>query len=400
MARFLFVVPPLVGHTNPTVGVGAALAARGHTVAWAAHPRLAEKLLPAGATVLPLDDRYPEEEWKAAEERARTLRGLPALEFLWREFLVPLARGMRPGVEEALGRFGPDVAIVDQQAIAGALACRRKGVRWATFATTSAGVTDPLAELPKVRAWRDAQLAALEAEAGLPPSPCPDLSPELVVVFSTRELVGPEPLPPQVRFCGPALGGRPADVPFPWEALAPPPARRLFVSLGTVNAEAGERFYPVLFEALGGVPELQVVLVAPERFTAPPGFVVRSFVPQLALLPHVHAVVCHAGHNTVCEALGLGLPLVVLPIKDDQPVVAQQVAAAGAGIRLRFGRVRPAELREAVLRVLSEPSYREAAARIGESFRAAGGAARAAELLEELLPGGKFPGGKFPGGKA
>ncbi len=38
MARILFVVPPLTGHVNPTVSVGRALAARGHQVAWAAHP--------------------------------------------------------------------------------------------------------------------------------------------------------------------------------------------------------------------------------------------------------------------------------------------------------------------------------------------------------------------------
>jgi UDP:flavonoid glycosyltransferase YjiC (YdhE family) len=99
----------------------------------------------------------------------------------------------------------------------------------------------------------------------------------------------------------------------------------------------------------------------------------------------VQAVVCHGGHNTVCEALAHALPLVVLPIKDDQPVVAQQVVDSGAGLRLKFGRVCPDELREAVRRVLEEPSFREAAARIQRSFTAAGGASRAADLLEELL---------------
>src|SRR5947209_7674297 len=34
-ARLLFVVPPLAGHVNPTVALGAALSARGHAVAWA-----------------------------------------------------------------------------------------------------------------------------------------------------------------------------------------------------------------------------------------------------------------------------------------------------------------------------------------------------------------------------
>lgn len=48
MSGFLFVVPPLVGHINPTVGVAAELAARGHRVAWAsADPGLVRRL--AGA---------------------------------------------------------------------------------------------------------------------------------------------------------------------------------------------------------------------------------------------------------------------------------------------------------------------------------------------------------------
>jgi UDP:flavonoid glycosyltransferase YjiC (YdhE family) len=108
-------------------------------------------------------------------------------------------------------------------------------------------------------------------------------------------------------------------------------------------------------------------------------------VPQLELLPHVDAVVSHAGHNTVVEALAHGLPQVVAPIRDDQPVVAQQIEAAGAGIRVRFGRLRAHELRDAVTAVLDVPSYRQAAERISRSFDRAGGAATAADRLEALV---------------
>ena len=34
MSRYLFVVPPLVGHINPTLAVAEQLAGRGHEVAW------------------------------------------------------------------------------------------------------------------------------------------------------------------------------------------------------------------------------------------------------------------------------------------------------------------------------------------------------------------------------
>ena len=385
MARFLFVVPPLVGHTNPTVSVARELCAWGHEVAWVGHPGTVRPLLPEGATLFALDDRLPADRWARASAEARAARGLAALKFLWEEFFIPLARAMLPGVDDAIDRFHPDVLVVDQQAVAGALAARRRGMRWATFATTSAGVTDPLAGLPLVQKWLADQLAALEREAGLAPVAAPDRSPHLLVAFTTEALVGPlDRFPPHYRFVGPSIHARPEPTPFPWEALRPGP--RVLISLGTVNAAAGDRFYPTVVEALGQPGDPQVVLVAPETFAGPvpENVIVRPFVPQLALLPHVQAVVCHGGHNTVCEALAQGLPLVVLPIKDDQPVVAEQVAGAGAGIRLKFGRVRPAELREAVLRVLGEPSFRDAATKVARSFASAGGAPRAASLLLEL----------------
>ncbi|HEX8935250.1 MAG TPA: nucleotide disphospho-sugar-binding domain-containing protein, partial [Pseudonocardiaceae bacterium] len=101
--------------------------------------------------------------------------------------------------------------------------------------------------------------------------------------------------------------------------------------------------------------------------------------------PHLDAVVSHAGHNTVCEALAYGVPLVLAPIRDDQPVIARQVTDAGAGVRVRFGRVGTTELQEAITTVLDDPSYRGAARRVQASFAAAGGAATAADHLEKLL---------------
>ena len=66
--------------------------------------------------------------------------------------------------------------------------------------------------------------------------------------------------------------------------------------------------------------------------------------------------------------------------------MADQVVAAGAGLRVKFGRVQPEELRAAVTRVLAEPSFREAALRVRESFAIAGGAATAATEIEVLAP--------------
>lgn len=385
MSRFAFVVPPLTGHVNPTVSVANVLASRGHEVMWIGHERV-RALLPDGARLHALDGAGGEAWFSPAMDRSKRVRGLESLQLLWQELLVPLARAMLPGVEAAIGALRPDVLIVDQQAIAGALAARRAKLRWASFATTSAGVTDPLADLPKVKAWVDARLASLQEGAGLPVVAGGELSPQLVVVFSTAALVGAQKFPPHYAFVGPSIQARGDATPFPFERLEIG-KRRVLVSLGTVSADRGDGFYDTVVDAFAGDPDVQIVLVAPAGAvtrTPPPTMIVRPRVPQLALLPHMHAVVSHGGHNTVCETLAQGLPLVVTPIRDDQPVVARQVVDAGCGVRLRYGRLPPRALRDAVHAVLADAKFREGAARVKASFEAAGGAPRAATLLEGL----------------
>jgi MGT family glycosyltransferase len=384
--KILFVAPPWAGHVNPTVSVAKVLSARGHEVAWTGNPSLFGKLLPPGSQTFALGDERSDDALAAemARARGRTVRHLESVRFLWDSVLVPLARGMREPVERVLAAWQPDVVVVDHQAIGGALAARRAGVPWLSLCTTSASVIDHFAALPKVKAWRDGLLAQLEAEAGLPASPAPDLSADRVIVFSTDAMVGPlTAFPAHYRFVGPALAERVDTTPFPWDALDPT-RKKVFVSLGTVWADGDLGFFATLAEAVAGMP-WQVIAVAPESAaTMPDNVIVRGRVPQLELLKRVDAVVSHGGHNTVCETLAAGVPLVVTPIRDDQPAVAEQVSRAGAGLRLPFGRLEPRGLRAAIGRVLDEPAFRASAIAVQASFAAAGGAARAAALIEAL----------------
>ncbi|MBP2472845.1 MGT family glycosyltransferase [Crossiella equi] len=378
--RVLFVVPPLHGHVNPTVSLAASLRASGHEVAWAGHGEFLAHVLGGDAEVF--DCATP----ALIEDRPADLRGPGAFKFLWETFLIPLAQAMLPDVEAAVEAFKPDLLVADQQAMAGPLVALRLGLPWVTSATTSAEFTDPFRGMPKVIEWQRQTMADLRARAGVTAEVDLRYSPHLVLAFTSRELVGElDGSFDEVAFVGPATLDRPEDTPFPWERLDARAA--VLVSLGTANAEAGQRFIAEAATGLGTLAdEVLGIVVDPLGVVTdpPPNVVVVPRVPQLKLLPRLSAVVCHGGHNTVCETLAHGLPLVVAPIRDDQPVIAQQVADAGAGVRLRFTRATASHIATAVSTVLDEPDYREAARRIAGSFAAAGGPDAVVRRLEAL----------------
>lgn len=409
MSRFLFVVPPMTGHVNPTVAVGAELSARGHEVAWAGHPGTLKLLLADGARVFAVIDDALMTRLRKERKHWLGLRGAAALKFFWEDFLIPLADATLPDTGAAVANFAPDVVVADQQALAGAVAARRAGVAWATSASTSSELVRPLAAMPKVEEWITGLMTVFQRDNGVCDPVDLRFSDRLVLSYTTPALLGDiSGVGERCVFTGPALAGRPERASFPWHWLDQK-RTQLLVSLGTINGPAGQRFFRVVVDALADLgDELQAVIAAPPldplpggcapgawalggralsdgALGVPPHILFAGDVPQLALLPRMSAVVSHGGHNTVCESLAHGLPLIVTPIRDDQPLVAQQVADAGAGIRLRFGRLRAEALREAVRAVLDDPAYRTAAGRIRDSFAAAGGAVTAADHLEKLL---------------
>ncbi len=383
-------MPPLHGHTNPTVAVGTELQRNGHQVAWCGYRPMLEQLLLPGAEIYPVGEEVPDELVHSVQQRGEGLRGAAALKFFWEDFLVPLGQGMLPGIHSAVYRFSPDVMIVDQQTVGGAMVALERGLKWSTSATTSAELVDPFCDYPMLKEWSDNCLIDLQVANGVPESLATAerlrFSEHLVIAFSTTALVGEDrEFPDHWKFVGPAFGSRPAvQAPFDWSWLdSSVPA--VLVSLGTVNAKIGERFYKTAVEALAD-QKLQTVIAAPQELvgTVPSSILVSERVPQVDLLPHMSAVVSHVGHNTVCETLANAIPLVLAPIRDDQPVIAAQVVAAGAGVRVKFSRVRPAELRDAVQQVMTVRSFGDSAAKIQRSFNAAGGAAKAAEHLQSL----------------
>jgi MGT family glycosyltransferase len=113
----------------------------------------------------------------------------------------------------------------------------------------------------------------------------------------------------------------------------------------------------------------------------PEHFIVRDYVPQNALLKYTDVAITHAGMNSISDLISSEVPFVSLPMGADQPLLAARAAELGATINLDIKQLKPAELKDAVTLVMSDPSYRTAISQIAGTFRAAGGYQKAVDEI-------------------
>ena len=128
----------------------------------------------------------------------------------------------------------------------------------------------------------------------------------------------------------------------------------------------------------------------PESLPQLPGNpIVVSYAPQLELLPKATLTITHAGMNTVLESLSNGVPMVAIPITNDQPAVAARIAWTGTGKVVPLEQVSVENLRRAIEQILRKDSYRKNALKLQESIKQAGGVSKAADIIEQAVATGK-----------
>ncbi len=378
VARFLFVVVPVVSHLWPAVAIGDALATAGHDVAWCGPESDLRPLVGPDMTIYPTGKRSYREFHEV---------GMAAVRELWDEYVIPLNRFIRGPVDRAVAEYRPGVVVADQYALAGAMAADKHGTAWATLCAGILELTPPAGD-PGLADWVRSKVARVRETAGLPADDRTDLlfSPDLVIATTARALTGTVPLPEHCVLIGAALGPRRTDPSFCWDWWDPG-RRHVLVTAGSMSAHLVHGYIARMMAALEPMAaQVQVVLntAADGLPEPPPHILVAPRVPMLDLMPRLDAVICQAGQSTVNEALAHGVPMVVAPIRLGELAVAEQVTRAGAGIAVSFAEATPAQLAAAVTAVLDEPGYRAQARRMAGEFAAAGGAGAAAALLATL----------------
>ncbi|CAN5749932.1 glycosyltransferase [soil metagenome] len=395
MATAVVLCYPTHGHIAPKLAVVEALVRRGERVIYYSAERARAKIEQTGA------------EFRAYAYDYNDFDPNPPTEGLFSDMerLLKLSEAMLPGLLVELRAIQPDYLLLDSKSIWGNLAGQILRVPAITLSVVFAlheklvdaaylvprlynGATPDVLQRALLHLHSYFEVAQrLSQQYGIH---CPNLveflgNPQPLNIIFTSQLfqLGGEHFDAHYKFVGPSLGARPAASDFPFEQLSDAPL--IYISLGTVFNQLPD-FYRACFAAFADEP-YQVVMAIGKNIDRsalgepPANFIVSDFVPQLEILERAALFITHGGMNSANEGLLYQVPLVVVPQRGDQYMVAGRVAELGAGLPLFTPQATPERLRATAMQVLTDPRFKQGAQRVGESLQAAGGFQRAADEI-------------------
>ena len=375
---------PAHGHTNPTLGLVRELTEAGHEVYYFSFEMFRDKIESAGAVFISCDGYDFEMEDKGNADRVGKDKVYAT------ELLVSSTLALDEMTTKKLGEIRPDIVVSDSVAFWGKLAAMKYGVPYVSSTTTFAfnrysskymketafDIARMLLAMPKI----NKQIRRLQ-EKGYPVKGILDIvqndnDTNTIVYTSKYYQPRSETFSDKYHFIGPSI--RPIKEPFAKTA-----EKTVYISMGTVNQN--REFYRNCIHALGQT-DWQVIIsmgTNTEHFGhLPKNIQIYESVDQMAVLSIADAFITHCGMNSASEGLYFRVPLVLFPQTPEQGAVAKRTEELGAGVMLKS--ISEEDVMDALKTVLFEPSYKESAVRISDSFRECGGAKEAREFLESI----------------
>ena len=417
MSHLGLVCPELSGHLNPMTTLGRELQRRGHRVTVVARPDARRKAEAAGLGFAAIGEReFPEGSMQATSAELGRLTGMKAIQFT-AELLRRGAAAILQDAPEVIAREKIEALLVDQVASAGGTVGDQLGLPHVTVCNALA--MNPDAHVPPgVLPWRFApgllgrarnaigyallrwlarpvvnEIDRHRAQHGLPrltggisaSSGLAQIAQQPAFFDFPRKA-----LPENFHYTAPWHDKGSADeIAFPWEKLDGRPL--MYASMGTLQNRQDFIFQTIAAACAGLDAQLVISLGSRDQdagalaatFAGTP--IVVPFAPQLALLRRAALSITHAGLNTALESLSHGLPMVAIPITNDQPGVASRLEWLGVAEVVQPGKLSVARLRAAIEKVLRDSRYRENARRRQEELRHLNGPALAADIAEQAF---------------
>jgi zeaxanthin glucosyltransferase len=419
MTHFGIICPALTGHLNPMTTLGHELQRRGHRVTLFGILDAQSSTLAAGLEFWAIGEAdFPAGASAASNTKLGELSGLDAFKQIVTMFKQSTTM-LLDEAPQAIAAAGVEVLLVDQTSFGGSTVADFLNLPFITVCCAlmlnrEVGIPPfnttwfySPAWWAKLRNHFSYQLLARLAQPivrtvaeyrqkwKLPPYIHPnDPNSQLAQICQQpAEFEFPrQHLPPCFHFTGPyfrSISREPAY--FPFEKLTGQPL--IYASMGTLQNQLSGVFENIAQACVGLDAQLVIALGGgsnPESLPNLPGSpLVVGYAPQLELLQRATLTITHAGMNTALESLSNGVPMVAIPIANDQPGVAARIAWTGTGKVVSLAKSRSSRLRAAVKQVLTEDSYKQSAVRLQTAIRRAGGVSRAADIVERVAQTGQ-----------
>ena len=173
-------------------------------------------------------------------------------------------------------------------------------------------------------------------------------------------------LPSHHRFLGPILWSPPVPAPNWWHDL-PTDKPIVYVTLGSSGSPKVMR---MVIDALADQPVTVIASTAgaPIPRTLSQNMHVADYLPGIEAASRASLVICNGGSPTCQQALACGVPVLGIASNMDQFMNMAAVVRSGAGEVVRADRVSVRNIREAVVKMISEPDDQREAKRLALSF--------------------------------
>ncbi|UOM34321.1 glycosyltransferase [Acuticoccus sp. I52.16.1] len=374
--RILLVAEPLrLSNAARLATLGRALHEAGYTVVLAADPACRKIVGDLPFRLIPLRPAMAREERKARWRALLPLFDVAMLEAYVRED-IRLMRTVAPDL--VIGDMRPSLPV----------SARSLGVRFAVIvdATFSAACALPF-ELPQVPLLRElgrgpAQtLMDLLVPMGMFVHALPGnmtrlnhgiagwhsdvrqsyTDADLVIYPNVPEIVPMNEIPPTHRFIGPVLWPSHPHAPLPtwWDGL-PPDRRIVWVNLSSFDEHSAAA---AVLDGLEGAGVTIVASTTPDNpvVAGRIGVFAADTIRSSEMQRRASLVVTNADTTIIQQSLAAGTPVFVVPEPEESVAYAHAIAALGAGDLLHGSDPSAEAVRGAVLRILAEPAYAQAA---------------------------------------
>ena len=385
MGKIVFFSIPAHGHTNPTIPVITELINKGHQVWYYSFLEFQEKIEATGAIFIACDEFLPQVSQKELDRKVG--KDFAALI----EMVADTTIALDKKVCKELREIQPDCIVSDSLCFWGKLFAKKLGIPYISSTTTFA-FNQHTAKLMKRRFVEILRMIVGMPRINKKMKLLRDHGYEVenfvsivqndnetdTIVYTSKEFQPmADTFSKRYAFVGPSIRKYPAV------QRDNKDRKTVYISLGTVLNQNHD-FYQNCIKAFAKKDYDVVISVGKETEISslgniPGNITVKNSVDQISILQRADVFITHCGMNSANESLYFGVPMVLFPQHSEQRIVAERLAELGAGLKLKG--TKPKYLETAVAEVLANRIYQENAQKLSKTFRNAGGAVEAANVI-------------------